>query len=178
MKNENKTMDIQDKKNMFSKLKSIIINNIGQFLSSLGIGGFLSLFIIEKVRVNFKLPLEKIKNIYDMYGSTITNLELYILLISILLLIISPILSKNITKTRWKIFVINDLILLEVICFISVVVHQKITDLFVIGTTLLSIFITWLIIDILRHIKRWFKKDEEEICGDYESYELKEDQDI
>ena len=74
--------------------------------------------------------------------------------------------------------VINNLILLEVICFMSVVVHQKITDLFVIGTTLLSIFITWLIIDILRHIKRWFKKDEEEICGDYESYELKEDQDI
>ena len=54
MKNENKTMDIQDKKNMFSKLKSIIINNIGQFLSSLGIGGFLSLFIIEKVRENKK----------------------------------------------------------------------------------------------------------------------------
>lgn len=176
MKNENKTMDIQDKKNMFSKLKSIIINNIGQFLSSLGIGGFLSLFIIEKVRVNFKLPLEKIKNIYDMYGSTITNLELYILLISILLLIISPILSKNITKTRWKIFVINDLILLEVICFISVVVHQKITDLFVIGTTLLSIFITWLIIDILRHIKCWFKKDEEEIYDYYELCESEEDQ--
>lgn len=176
MKNENKTMDIQDKKNMFSKLKSIIINNIGQFLSSLGIGGFLSLFIIEKVRVNFKLPLEKIKNIYDMYGSNITNLELYILLISILLLIISPILSKNITKTRWKIFVINNLILLEVICFMPVVVHQKITDLFVIGTTLLSIFITWLIIDILRHIKRWFKKDEEEIYDYYELCESEEDQ--
>ncbi|WP_291629924.1 hypothetical protein [Clostridium sp.] len=176
MKNENKTMDIQDKKNMFSKLKSIIINNIGQFLSSLGIGGFLSLFIIEKVRVNFKLPLEKIKNIYDIYGSNITNLELYILLISILLLIISPILSKNITKTRWKIFVINNLILLEVICFMSVVVHQKITDLFVIGTTLLSIFITWLIIDILRHIKCWFKKDEEEIYDYYELCESEEDQ--
>lgn len=176
MKNENKTMDIQDKKNMFSKLKFIIINNIGQFLSSLGIGGFLSLFIIEKVRVNFKLPLEKIKNIYDMYGSNITNLELYILLISILLLIISPILSKNITKTRWKIFVINNLILLEVICFMPVVVHQKITDLFVIGTTLLSIFITWLIIDILRHIKRWFKKDEEEIYDYYELCESEEDQ--
>ena len=176
MKNENKTMDIQDKKNMFSKLKSIIINNIGQFLSSLGIGGFLSLFIIEKVRVNFKLPLEKIKNIYDIYGSNITNLELYILLISILLLIISPILSKNITKTRWKIFVINNLILLEVICFMSVVVHQKITDLFVIGTTLLSIFITWRIIDILRHIKCWFKKDEEEIYDYYELCESEEDQ--
>lgn len=176
MKNENKTMDIQDKKNMFSKLKSIIINNIGQFLSSLGIGGFLSLFIIEKVRVNFKLPLEKIKNIYDMYGSNITNLELYILLISILLLIISPILSKNITKTRWKIFVINNLILLEVICFMPVVVHQKITDLFIIGTTLLSIFIIWIIIDILRHIKRWFKKDEEEIYDYYELCESEEDQ--
>lgn len=176
MKNENKTMDIQDKKNMFSKLKSIIINNIGQFLSSLGIGGFLSLFIIEKVRVNFKLPLEKIKNIYDMYGSNITNLELYILLISILLLIISPILSKKISKTRWKIFIINNLILLEVISFMSIVVHQKITDLFIIGTTLLSIFIIWIIIDILRHIKRWFKKDEEEIYDYYELCESEEDQ--
>ncbi|WP_308779974.1 hypothetical protein [uncultured Clostridium sp.] len=45
------------KNNMFLKLKSIVTNNIGQFLYSLGIGGFLSLFIIEKVRVNFKLPL-------------------------------------------------------------------------------------------------------------------------
>ena len=164
------------KNNMFLKLKSIVTNNIGQFLSSLGIGGFLSLFIIEKVRVNFKLPLEKIKNVYDIYGSNITNLELYILLISILLLIISPILSKNITKTRWKIFVINNLILLEVIFFMSVVVHQKITDLFVIGTTLLSIFIIWIIIDILRHIKRWFKKDEEEIYDYYELCESEEDQ--
>ncbi|WP_294364483.1 hypothetical protein [uncultured Clostridium sp.] len=72
--------------------------------------------------------------------------------------------------------VINNLILLEVICFMSVVVHQKITDLFVIGTTLLSIFITWLIIDILRHIKCWFKKDEEEIYDYYELCESEEDQ--
>ncbi|MBP2098048.1 hypothetical protein [Enterococcus rivorum] len=144
-------------------VQSIVKKYGSKFVFSLGLGGLFSLYIIEFFRMKVIPKLENLKEIHEVLGenniSSITSLEIIILVVCIVSLISAPLLSKNDSKRSYEVVAFIVLLFFELIAILSVLVSKEINNLFIVGTTILSIYFVWLMIDILKITYAWTKID-------------------
>ncbi|MDQ0149615.1 hypothetical protein ACFO6R_16100 [Eubacterium multiforme] len=141
----------------FSKILSVIKNNLSKGVFSLGMGGLVAIYFIEFCRIRIIPNLKSINsNFYEVFITNnmihIDTIELYGIIISIILIMIAPLLREKENLTICFFIVI---IFIESVSFMSVFVHQSITKLFILGTILTSVYLIWFIIDILKSIYNW-----------------------
>ena len=143
----------------FSKMESLFEKYGVRGALSIGIGGIISLYIIEYCRINL-LPVlggtdVLYKFIVDNNITSINKIEVFIMFISIIAIISAPLLTKRNSKKRFEIFLIVILLSLELVCFMSVIIYQYINTLFILGTSITVIYLVWFSIDVLKEIYFW-----------------------
>lgn len=151
-------------KHIFLSIKSIIKDYGSRFIFSVGVGGIFALYLIEFCRVRI---LPNISNIDIMHGSgnhlevmKIHPMEVFIFLISIISIMISPLLSKKKSKII-RIFSLIVVLFMELVSFMSIIVYQEISSLFIVWTMIMSVYLIWIAIDILKVIYNWLKINKE-----------------
>lgn len=144
---------------LFFRIKSLFEKYAVRGSLSIGIGGIISLYIIEYCRGNLLYTFDGTNNLYefiiDQNIISINNIEVFIMGISIIALISAPLLTKRNSKKSFEIFLIVILLFFELVCFMSVIIHQDITVLFILGTTITVIYLVWFLIDVLKIIYFW-----------------------
>lgn len=146
---------------LFLKSKLLIEHYGSKATFSFGMGGILSIYIIESCRMKIIPILKGKEDLYNFFiESNITEInviEIYIIVISIIAIISSPLLSKKDLKRSFEVFMLIILFIFEIICFMDMIIHKDISKLFIIGTMITSIYLVWIIIDILKIIYLWIK---------------------
>lgn len=152
-----------DSKSFFKKTKLSIKNYGYKFMFSLGVGGLLALYIIELCRIKLitNLNWEEYFHDFIIYNNInrISYIEICILITSIISIVSAPLLSKRDSKRNFEVIFFIILSVFELICFMSMLVQQEINNMFILGTTITSIYIVWITIDILKIIYTWTKID-------------------
>ncbi|MGU8438674.1 hypothetical protein [Clostridium perfringens] len=146
-------------KKIFPKIKFLFKKYSSRGAISIGLGGLISLYIIEYCRINL-IPFFNGKNslynfILDNNITSINEIEIFIMLVSIIAIISAPLLAKRNSKKMFEIFLIVILLFLELVCFMSLIVYQYITTLFILGTVITWSYLVWFSIDILKEIYLW-----------------------
>lgn len=148
---------------IFLKIKSLIREYSSKFVFSLGMGGLLAIYIIELCRMKVIPVLKETEDLYEIFVNLnivdINVIEIYIIAISIVAIISSPLLSKKDLKRSYEVFFLITVFVFEIICFMSMVINKDINKLFIVGTTITSIYLVWIFIDILKIIYAWIKID-------------------
>lgn len=142
---------------IFSKIKLIVKEYAGMLSLSIGIGGFLSLYIIRYCRIKL-LPIvnetEIYKAINDANISSVTDMESKIFIISLIAIMLAPILIFKNFKIGIGIFLGILSLLSEHLIFCIMIMSKDITTLFLGWTIFTSIYLVFLSIYILKCIFR------------------------
>lgn len=148
---------------LFWRIKYLLKKYSGKGAFSIGIGGLISLFIIEYCRfklIPFFTGTNALYNfIVDNKLEDITNIEFIIMFISIIAIIFAPLLTKRNSKKMFKLTFIVLLLFFESVCFVSIIINPSITKPFILLTTITFISLVWFSIDILKVIYSWTKID-------------------
>lgn len=144
------------------KIKLAIKNHASKIVFSLGMGGILALYIVEFCRIriipNLKNPENLSEFLLDNNLIMIHPIEVVILISSIVAIILAPLLKSQNAKTI-KMFSLIVFLFFELIAFMSVMVYQEISLVFILSTTITSIYLIWIAMDILQIIYNWIKID-------------------
>lgn len=148
----------------FLKKIQLLIKNYGsKFTLSIGIGGVLALYIIEICRIKLIPILNRKEALYKFFVDNniteINKFEICILIISIAAIIASPLLSKKDLKRDYEVLAFIILFIFELASFMSIIVYKDITEVFILVTTIMSFYLVWIGIDILKIIYGWSKID-------------------
>jgi hypothetical protein len=144
---------------LFLKVKSLFEKYKSRGALSIGIGGIISLYIIEYCRINLLPVLDGTNVLYnfiiDRNITGINKIEVFIMCVSIVAIISAPLLAKRNSKKGIEIFLIIMLLFFELASFMSVIIYQYITILFILMTTITAIYLVWFVIDVLQIIYDW-----------------------
>lgn len=147
----------------FKKIKSFIRDYGSKFAFSLGMGGILAIYIIEKCKIKLIPVLKDTEHLYQFFLDNniteINTIEIYILIISIIAIISSPLLSKKDSKRSIEVFIFITLFIFELVSVMSMIIYKDISKLFILGTIIISIYLVWIVMDILKIIYSWTKLD-------------------
>ncbi|MDU5695360.1 hypothetical protein [Clostridium sp.] len=142
---------------IFLKIKLLVKEYAGMLLASIGIGGLIALYIIECCRTKVIPVLNEI-DIYKIFNDknviSVSEMEVYIFFIGLIVIILSPILIFNDLRIGVGISFSLLLLLFEYTIFWSVIINRDITTLFIGWTTFTSIYLVFLSIYILKCLFR------------------------
>lgn len=150
---------------IFLKMKACLKKCRVREAISIGIGGLISVYIIEYCRLNLIPALNGRNIVYqfivDRNITSINKIEIFIILVSIIAIIYAPLLAKNSSKD-FEMFLGIILMFMEIVCFMSVVMYEYITTIFILGTTITVIYLLWFIMGVLKEIYFWTRIEKSE----------------
>lgn len=149
-----------------SKTRFIIEKFGSKFVFSLGLGGLASLYIVEFFKMKILPNLISFNEISKFLAENnifdIGTMEVLIFIVSMVSIISAPLLSVNDSQNNYNVVGLIVLIFIEIISVLSICARHKIGYLFIISTTIFSVYLVWLLIDILKIAYSWTKIDKSE----------------
>ncbi|MGL9921168.1 hypothetical protein [Enterococcus sp. DIV1758] len=153
-------------KDSLSKTQFVIKRFGSKFVFSLGLGGLISLYIVEFFKVKMLPHLNNFNKLHEVLADnnilSIGNIEIIIFIVSMVSIISAPLLSLNDSKKNYSVVGLIILLFVEMVAVLSVCVSQQIGNLFIVCTTILCVYLIWLLLDILKIAYAWTKIDKTE----------------